>query len=545
LAEELDNLATAGKLYYNCAQIYKRTGDVEKSNHFLYRSVHCAQMQHDTDLLVVSLNGLSTGYRNINQLDSAVYYASLSEKLIQDGSSSGSKFSHYLNKGLLNMQLGDHQKALQAFLDTRPYVTVAVDEITLLINIAEEYKNLRNSEKALAYFNEALALSEKSKTYNNLAYISYAIAKIYEDRGNYKKFSEMIHLHLNYKDSNDKYIRVQQIHQQQLEFDYERKQVADSLRFLHKESLKNSELEVAAARLSREKSFRLMLVVVLVIIILFSVFISNRFLLTRRQKQIIERQKQIVELKNREIFDSINYAKRLQAAILPQLTNIQKELNLDILYLPKDIIGGDFYFYEKYQDFVFFAVCDCTGHGIPGALMSVVCHHALQKSIREFNLTEPGLILTKAREIVIDSLNAHQQSIKDGMDCSLIAINKRSKKISWAGANNHVWIVNSGILHEIKADKQPVAYYENAREFVTQELPVTAGSLLYLFTDGYGDQFGGPKGKKYKNKSLKDFLQTISGESVEKQVELLQRNFTDWKRELDQVDDVAIGVIRV
>lgn len=544
LAEEMNNHTTAGNMYYNCAQIYKRIGNIHKSNSFLYKARYFSELNHDTDLRVLSNNGLSAGFRNMKQLDSALYYSGLSAKLIHEKSTSGVKFSYYLNVGLLYMEMGEHEKALRAFLDTRPYVTVASDEITLLINIAEEYKNLKNTEKALEYFQQAMRLSEKTKTYNNLTYLSYIIAKIHEEKKEYKKFSEMIYLHLSYKDSNDKYARVQQINQQQLEFDYERKQVADSLRFLHKESLKNSELEVAAARLSREKSFRIMLVAILAIILVFLVFIFNRFLLTRRQKRIIERQKQIVELKNQEILDSINYAKRLQAAILPQMGDIKKQLNTDILYLPKDIIGGDFYFFEKHLDYVFFAVCDCTGHGIPGALMSVVCHHALQKSIKEYGLTEPGLILNMARQLVIESLNARQQNIKDGMDCSLIAINQKTKKVLWAGANNHVWLVQNHVLHEIKADKQPVAYYENPKEFVTHELTIPEGTLLYLFTDGYGDQFGGPKGKKYKNKSLKEFLLSLSHESVEKQVELLHQNLLNWKKDLDQVDDITISVLR-
>ena len=214
----------------------------------------------------------------------------------------------------------------------------------MYINIAEEYKKLGDNEKALLYFNEAFIRSEKTKSYNNLSYLSYAIAKIYKEKKNYPKFSEMIMLHLNYRDSDDKYVKVHQIQQQQLEFDYARKQVADSLRFVHKENLKNIELDVAEAKLNKEKYFLIMLGVILVVIVLFSIFIFNRFMLTNKQKKIIEGQKQIVELKNQEILDSINYAKRLQAAILPQLPDIKKELNLDIFYLPKDIIGGDFLF---------------------------------------------------------------------------------------------------------------------------------------------------------------------------------------------------------
>lgn len=544
IAEETNNLSNAASIYFNCAQVYRSIGEPRKSNSFLFKAKHFSEVNHDTDLIIACNGAISTSYRNLNMIDSANYFSQESKKYLSERTGTSSKFSYYLGTGLLYMQTGEHKKALDAFLYTRPYATIASDEMTLLINIAEEYKKLGDTEKALIYFNEGYELSKKTKTYNNLAYISYAMAKIYESKKDYKKFAGFIHQHLSYKDSNDKYVKVQQIRQQQLEFDYTRKQVADSLRFEHKEKLKNIELEVAAARLNKEKYFRIMLVVILIIILIFSAFISNRFILTNRQKKIIERQKQIVELKNQEILDSINYAKRLQAAILPQLPDIKKELDLDILYLPKDIIGGDFYFFEKNKGYTFFAVCDCTGHGIPGAIMSVVCHHALQKSIKEFGLTEPGLILTKTRQIVIESLNATHQNIKDGMDCSLIVMNDSTKKVTWAGAYNNIWVFNNKSLTEIKADKQPVAFYENSKEFKTHELDIEQGSFVYLFTDGYGDQFGGHKGKKYKNKSLKEFLISVSEHEVEKQVELLQQNFISWKKDLDQVDDVAVSVIR-
>lgn len=545
LVEETKNNAGLANLYFNCALIYRRTGELKKANAFLFKAEKISESRHDTDMIAICKSNISSVYRNLNMLDSAKYYSQEAKKYLLEGSASGTKFNYYLNEGNIHAQAGEHREALEIFLNTRPYAVVTNDEITLLINIAEEYDKLRDTEKALGYFQQAYDLSKKAKTYNNLAYLSFSIAKIFESRKDFNKFSEMIRLHLNYKDSNEKYNRVQHILQQQLEFDFERRYVADSIRFEQREHLKNMQLEAAAEKLDKEKYFRIMLVGILSVIILFSIFIFNRFMVTRRQKAIIERQKQIVELKNSEILDSINYTRRLQSAILPQISDIKKELDIDILYMPKDIIGGDFYFFEKYNGHTFFAICDCTGHGIPGALMSVVCHHALQKAIKEFNLTEPGTILDKTRQIIIESLNATQQNIKDGMDCSLLAINNADQTIQWAGANNHVWIQDNNTLTEIKADKQPVAFYENTKSFTTHGLPVQKGDFVYLFTDGYGDQFGGPRGKKFKNKALKEFLMTVYNTPVEKQAEMLQKNFINWKQALDQVDDVAIAVIKV
>jgi serine phosphatase RsbU (regulator of sigma subunit) len=277
----------------------------------------------------------------------------------------------------------------------------------------------------------------------------------------------------------------------------------------------------------------------------FSIFIYKRFTLARKQKHIIEQQKQLVETKNEEILDSINYAKRLQEAILPQMKEIKRVFDADILFLPKDIIGGDFYFFERYHNRIYFAVCDCTGHGVPGALMSVVCYQALEKAIKEFKLETPDEILAKAREIIIDNLNAKIQNIKDGMDCSLLVFDPASGKFEWAGANNGLIIIRKDELIELKPDKQAVAYDETRKDFTRHELSLSPGDVIYLYTDGYADQFGGLEGKKYKSKALKDFLVDISHDPVEKQVEHLRVNFMVFKGDHDQVDDVSLAVIRV
>jgi serine phosphatase RsbU (regulator of sigma subunit) len=546
LAEEAkDYSAAAANLYINCGMIYIRTGDNKRAIEYFLKAKHLGNEIQDDNSIIVSDCNLSTYYRNINRLDSARWYLEDAKKYLSDNAPTTTKFMYYLDEGLVFSFSGEHDKALQSFLDTQPYATVVSDQITLLINIAEENHKLNRIDKALKYYKDAFELSKKNRLYDNLEYISESMARVYESMNDNKKQILMLKQHVAFKDSNARVSKVQQIFRQQLEFDYERKQVADSIRFEQKEHLKNVELEMAAAKLNKAKVIRIMLVVILVIIVLFSIFIFNRFMITNKQNKIIEHQKQLVEHKNREIVDSINYAKRLQTAILPQLKDIKKELDLDILYLPKDIIGGDFYFFEKRGDHTFFAICDCTGHGIPGAIMSVVCHQALEKSIKEFHLKEPALILSKTRELVIESLNATHQNIKDGMDCSLIVIDHKNKSIQWAGANNHIWRLNNGVFDEIKADKQPVAFYENSQDFTNRVVNTDSGSFIYLFTDGYGDQFGGPKGKKYKNKALKEFLISVSDHSVSKQVEFLHQNFFGWKGELDQVDDVTIAIIRI
>jgi serine phosphatase RsbU (regulator of sigma subunit) len=249
-----------------------------------------------------------------------------------------------------------------------------------------------------------------------------------------------------------------------------------------------------------------------------------------------------------EIQDSINYAKRIQSAILPS-DRIVKESLADsfILYKPKDIVAGDFYWLEKSSDQVLIAACDCTGHGVPGAMVSVICNNALNRSVREFGLKEPGKILDKTREIVISEFEKSEDEVKDGMDISLCSLSLSALTLYWSGANNPLWILrkDSTEIEEIKADKQPIGKYAAAKSFTTHQKNLEKGDLIYLITDGYQDQFGGDKGKKFKAAELKNLLVSISKETMESQKKKIDEAFETWRGKLEQIDDVCIIGIRV
>ena len=262
-----------------------------------------------------------------------------------------------------------------------------------------------------------------------------------------------------------------------------------------------------------------------------------------------------VEEKQREITDSINYAKRIQEAILPSFDFIKTHLpNSFIYYQPKDIVAGDFYWAEKVEDNFFIAAADCTGHGVPGALVSVVCCNALNRTVNEFKLSDPGKILDKTRELVLESFSKNGADIKDGMDISLICINGNSVK--WAGANNPFWYIVSSFegsdrrsgdvaIKEIKANKQPIGKIDNPEPFTTHTIELQKGDSLYLFTDGFADQFGGPKGKKFKYKQLEELLISTNPLSVNSQHEALKNALKNWMGNLEQVDDICVIGIRL
>lgn len=267
-----------------------------------------------------------------------------------------------------------------------------------------------------------------------------------------------------------------------------------------------------------------------------------------------------VEEKNKEITDSITYAKRIQEAILPSFDFIKEHLpEVEIYYQPKDIVAGDFYWAEKIGETFYIAAADCTGHGVPGALVSVVCSNALNRSVKEFKITEPGAILDKTRELVLESFSKSGGDIKDGMDISLLSVKRH--EVKWAGANNPLWYIAGSDdpaisahmkqgeqkyeLKEIKANKQPIGKTDGAVSFTTHSLNLCQGDRLYLFTDGYADQFGGPKGKKFKYKQFEELLISSKELPLNEQFTLIIGTLNKWKQDLDQVDDICIIGIRL
>jgi serine phosphatase RsbU (regulator of sigma subunit) len=264
----------------------------------------------------------------------------------------------------------------------------------------------------------------------------------------------------------------------------------------------------------------------------------------KEKNALIENQNEILEEKNAEITASIEYAKRIQTAILPPSRLVREYLNNSlIVYLPKDIVAGDFYWMDRIGDSTIYAVADCTGHGVPGAMVSVVCHNAMNRAVREFNLTSPGAILDKTTDLVLEQFEKSEEEVKDGMDIALCKLNESS--VEYAGANNPLWIVRGEEIIEIKADKQPVGKFHKRTNFTTHKIDLLKGDTIYIFSDGYVDQFGGENGKKFKAKAMRSLLLSIQNLSMEEQREKIITTFNDWKADFEQVDDVCLIGVRI
>jgi len=265
--------------------------------------------------------------------------------------------------------------------------------------------------------------------------------------------------------------------------------------------------------------------------------------------RIIQQQAETLLEKNEEILDSIRYAERIQRAILPSAEKWQRLLPESfVLYKPRDIVAGDFYWLEETERYIFLGVADATGHGVPGAFVSIVCANALHKAVLEEGLESPAEILWRVREVVVSQLTQAGEKVKDGMDIGLIRFAKgdRSQAV-FAGANRPLWIVSAEGLLEVAGTRQPIGYVEEPKPFEEVELMLgsRAPAMVYAFTDGIVDQMGGPKGRKLLPKGMREWLLSLWNQPVAEQAESLKALFETWRGEHHQIDDVTVVGVRI
>ncbi len=289
--------------------------------------------------------------------------------------------------------------------------------------------------------------------------------------------------------------------------------------------------------------------------------VQERTVEIRRQKTVIEEknknleaanveisnQKDVIEARNRDITDSIRYAKRIQNALLPSF-EVLKDAFTDsfILFKPRDIVSGDFYWAKKKNGEVIVVAADCTGHGVPGAFMSMLGISFLNEIVDKNNVTEPGRILDMLRESVVSSLKQRQaeSETRDGMDMALSKISYKKNMLWFAGAYNPLWLVRNGELTEQRADRMPIAIYDNMHAFTTHDIALRKGDSLYMFSDGYADQFGGPEGKKFKSRHFQELLLSMQDKPMDEQKEILNASIEEWRGDYEQVDDIVVVGIK-
>lgn len=269
-----------------------------------------------------------------------------------------------------------------------------------------------------------------------------------------------------------------------------------------------------------------------------------------KQMDSIKEQKSIIEYQKQELEDSINYAFRIQQAILPPTNYINSILkDYFIFYLPKSIVSGDFYFVEQEKDYIIIAAVDCTGHGVPGAMMSVIGYDLLNQAVKINHMTKPSNILSFVDEGVTHFLRQinDESGVHDGMDISIISIYKQLNLVEFAGAYHELYFTHKNNIFEIKGDKLPIGMNVDGvvDQYTNHGVQVSKGDMLYIFSDGYADQFGGKDNKKFKYKALKELLLDIHTQDTIDQKQILANALKDWQGSNEQVDDILIIGIRI
>ena len=273
---------------------------------------------------------------------------------------------------------------------------------------------------------------------------------------------------------------------------------------------------------------------------------TELFNLNQRLKQETDRVAQV----NRELTDSIRYAKRIQQAILPSKKLVKRQLTDSfILFKPKDIVSGDFYWMEQVGDSIIFAAADCTGHGVPGAFMSIIGHNGLNKAVNELGMDQPDEILNFLDIYLQITLNNNDHTnVRDGMDIAICKLDYKNLKLEYAGAFNPFYLIRDGELIEIKADRRSIGGNDSdeiLKLFTNHQIDLQEGDAFYIFSDGFADQFGGEHGKKFRYKNFKNLLLDIQGNSMTTQRQLLDETIENWKGDLEQLDDIIVIGVQV
>ena len=292
----------------------------------------------------------------------------------------------------------------------------------------------------------------------------------------------------------------------------------------------------------------LIMIFVIILFFIFFVMYTRKILISEaKQKRILSLQKRMIEIKNKDIMDSIYYALKIQTAMLPSTDQFKTNFKDSfVFYKSKDVVAGDFYWMEKIGDDIFLAVADCTGHGVPGAILSIICANALDKVICEMKLKNTGKILDTVRDNVITFLSNGDYEMNDGMDIALCKINLESLKLEYSGAYNPVYIISeNGNLVTTDATKQPVGRFITHDNFKVSNHTLHKKDRVYLFTDGYPDQFGGAKNKKFMHKNFRNLLIENFQKPMSEQEISIEQTLENWKGDAEQVDDICVVGITI
>jgi serine phosphatase RsbU (regulator of sigma subunit) len=558
--EELKDSVGKSNALGNIGLIYSASKEYDKAVEYCEQSMELDILLHDDHGVAANLNNLGIIYLDTRNFTKSLEYHRRSLEIRERiGDSLGVAYS-LINVALALKNLKNHDAALRYNLRALPIVEQFNDKQALAgvcNNIGDLLEMQGQYPQALEYYQRAYKLAHEVNSLKEIKMSSFHLQRIYSKTGKLQLALDMMNEYIVIKDSLESEENARTIIQHEFKYEYEKQAAADSIQNIERQKVQDARFAEQDARAKQQRTIQIALTVGVLLLIGFSFFTYQRFRIIRKQKEVIEEQKKVVEKthlelaeKNKEIVDSITYAKRIQQAILPDSNYFSNLFPKHfVLYKPKDIVAGDFYWVASSRNTVYAAAADCTGHGVPGALVSMVCNSALNRAVKEFNISEPGEILNKTRELVIQEFAKTSTEVKDGMDISLMALTRVGTdgqlSLQWAGANNPLWIIRNGEVLETKPDKQPIGAYSKPQPFTTHSINIQKEDVIYLMTDGYQDQFGGPNGKKFKASNLKTLLININDKPLQDQKQTLEETVVTWQNNTEQIDDICIIGIKV
>jgi serine phosphatase RsbU (regulator of sigma subunit) len=408
-------------------------------------------------------------------------------------------------------------------------------------DLGNTYKNMKLYDEAIQYYKKSLVVSETGNYQYIMRYSYNCLAEIYKTKREFEQSLSNYEHFLALKDSisnNEKYKKIAQ-----LEAVYENDKNLAAIQLLNKDK------QIQDGQIEKQKFFLWLLALVVMLVVAVVFFVYRQFLEKKKANKLLEEKNHTISEQQNEIKQSIVYASRIQGTLLPSKSKLNRLLQEHfIFYQPRDIVSGDFFWMAEHDHKVILAVADCTGHGVPGAFMSILGITSLNEIMLRHKTIQAHEILNSLRTAIIKSFTTEGslEVAKDGMDISLLIIDYKNKTIEFAGAYNPLVLIRKGEIIEIEADRMPVGMYDKVDiPFKSQLVELQTGDMLYAFSDGYEDQFGGPSGKKFMKKNLKNLFATISTESAEEQYNIIKKTFTEWKDKIEQIDDVTIVGLRM
>ncbi|HXD92554.1 MAG TPA: SpoIIE family protein phosphatase, partial [Bacteroidia bacterium] len=547
-------------LYNNIAGIETQIGEPEKALQAIKKCVKADLILGNKSYLGNDYNNIASLFRQLKNMDSALFYGLKSievreaELKIKPNTEEQFLIASYTNVG--GIYISQNKVADAAIYINKAYKISVSKSDTASLSIANYWKarllmaqkNYAEAKKylleALKYANTNRHILNYSHTYQGLYEVSDSL-KEYKDALRYYKLSKI------YSDSVMNLDMRKEAEVKQLRFEFETKETL----------LKNDhekQMAIEQAKEQKQKTIIWSIVAFLVLISIAGLFVYKNYLQKKKiseelqvKNQLIEQQKELVEEKQKQIVDSINYARHIQHSILPDETIIKSHLkDFFVLYLPKDIVSGDFYWFTAYNDELFFVSVDCTGHGVPGAFLSMIGNTLLNEIVNFKKITDPIAIIENLAQGLSQTLSHKEkkEEFVDGMDISICKINTQTKKLYFSSVNHAAYIVNEDGLTQLDPQVKSVhgifAFTDRKNEGVTQ-ISLTPGTMVYMGTDGYADQVGEQTKKKLMAPRVKELLLQIHKLPVDEQKVQFENTFLNWKGKRKQNDDILVMGFRV